>query len=601
MGRGTTFCGVGGDPVLMSKPEEARMTPSARPVDPVKFEVIRNALVEATEEMAVALRRSAYSTNIKTRADFSCAFFDTRLRPVAQAFTQPVHLGSLAILVPRAVRRYGAGNMGPGDAVLVNDPFLGGAHLNDITLVSPVYCGGVHLGYVANLAHHVDVGGGAPASIGAFREVFQEGVVIPPVKLVRGGTVVEDVFALVLAQIRSKSETAGDFRAQMAANHTGSRRLAELVEREGLETVQAYMEELLAYTRNRMEAEIGRLPRGVFRAEGVVDNDGFSDRPVRLQAAISIDEEGVLFDLSGSDPQRRAPVNSTYAQTFAACAYVLKCLTDPDVPVNEGFYRLVRLVAPAGTVVNARAPAPVVGGWETQVRLSDVLLKALAGVMPGRVPAGTKAMMCQVGFGGTDPRTNELYAYYETVAGGYGGRRGRDGPDAVQCHGQNTENAPIEEIELNYPVRVTRYELIDDSGGPGRWRGGLGLRRDYSFPGHEVSFTILADRDRWGPWGLEGGRSGRRARYVLQEEDGSERELGSKTTLQLEPGQVVSYRTCGGGGFGPPGRRDPALVGRDVQQGKVSPESARTHYRVAVDAEGRVDPERTRRLRQGGQ
>ncbi len=576
------------------------MTPPARPVDPIKFEVIRNALVEATEEMAVALRRSAYSTNIKTRADFSCAFFDTRLRPVAQAFTQPVHLGSLAILVPRAVRRYGAGNMGPGDAILVNDPFLGGAHLNDITLISPVYCGGAHLGYLANLAHHVDVGGGAPASIGAFREVFQEGVVIPPVKLVRGGAVVEDVFDLVLAQIRSKSETAGDFRAQMAANHTGALRLAELVEREGLETVQAYMEELLAYTRNRMEAEIGRLPRGVFRARGVVDNNGFSDQPVHLQAAISIDEEGVLFDLSGSDPQRRAPVNSTYAQTFAACAYVLKCLTDPDVPVNDGFYRLVRLTAPAGTVVNASAPAPVVGGWETQVRLSEILLKALAQVMPERVPAGTKAMMCQVGFGGTDPRSGELYAYYETVAGGYGGRMGRDGPDAVQCHGQNTENAPIEEIELNYPVRITRYELIDDSGGPGRWRGGLGLRRDYSFPGHEVSFTILADRDRWGPWGLEGGRSAGSARYVLQEEDGSERELGSKTTLQLKPGQTVSYRTCGGGGFGPPDQRDPALVGRDVSQGRVSPEDARLHYLVEVDPGGRVDWDRTRRLREKG-
>ena len=576
------------------------MTPSAGPVDPIKFEVIRNALVEATEEMAVALRRSAYSTNIKTRADFSCAFFDTRLRPVAQAFTQPVHLGSLAILVPRAVRRYGAENLGPGDAILVNDPFLGGAHLNDITLISPVYCGGEHLGYLANLAHHVDVGGGAPASIGAFREVFQEGVVIPPVKLVRGGTVVRDVFDLVLAQIRSKSETAGDFRAQMAANHTGARRLAELVEREGIETVQAYMEELLAYTRNRMETEIRRLPRGVFRASGVVDNDGFTDQPVHLQAAISIDEEGVLFDLSGSDPQRRAPVNSTYAQTFAACAYVLKCLTDPDVPVNEGFYRLVRLTAPRGTVVNAVQPAPVVGGWETQVRLSDVLLKALAQVMPERVPAGTKAMMCQVGFGGTDPRTGELYAYYETVAGGYGGRLGRDGPDAVQCHGQNTENAPIEEIELNYPVRITRYELIEGSGGPGRWRGGLGLRRDYSFPGHEVSFTILADRDRWGPGGLEGGRSARSASYVLQEEDGRERELGSKTTLQLKPGQTVSYRTCGGGGFGPPDQRDPALVGNDVKQGRVSPDDARIHYRVEVDPGGRVDPDGTRRLRRGG-
>ncbi len=569
--------------------------------DPIKFEVVRNALVEATEEMAVTLRRSAYSTNIKTRADFSCAFFDCQLRPVAQAFTQPVHLGSLAILVPRAVRQYGAENMGPGDGVLVNDPYLGGSHLNDITLISPVYCGAEQLGYVANLAHHVDVGGGAPASIGAFREVFQEGIVIPPVKLVRGGELVGDVFDLVLAQIRSKGETAGDFRAQVAANTTGARRLGELVEREGLETVRGYMEQLLGYTAERMESEIGRLPQGCFTAEGVVDSDGFTDQPVRLQAAITIDDSGVLFDLSGCDPQRRAPVNSTYAQTFAACAYVLKCLTDPDVPVNEGFYRLVRLVAPEGTVVNARAPAPVVGGWETQVRLSDILLKALAQVMPERVPAGTKAMMCQVGFGGQDPATGELYAFYETVAGGYGGRQGRDGPDAVQCHGQNTENAPIEEIELNYPLRITRYELIDGSGGPGCWRGGLGLRRDYLFPDNEVSFTILADRERWGPWGLEGGDSGERARYILQEEDGGEEELGSKTTLQLKPGQVVSYRTCGGGGFGPARQRDPQLVGQDVRQGKVSVDQARSQYGVVADAAGQVDLAATERLRQAGE
>ena len=376
--------------------------------DPIKFEVIRNALVEATEEMTIALRRSAYSTNIKTRADFSCAFFDSELQPVAQSFTQPVHLGSLSQSVPRVIREYGPENLAPGDAILSNDPYLGGVHLNDITLISPVYYNDQLFGYVANLAHHVDVGGGAPASIGAFREVFQEGVIISAVKMVEGGEIVPDVFRLVLAQIRSKHETAGDFRAQVASNNTGVRRLTALLDRIGPETISFYIDQLLAYTERRTRAEIAKLPQGVFSADGYVDNDGYTDEPVRLVGKMVMDDDGVLFDLNGSEPQRKAPVNSTYAQTFSACAYVLKSLIDPDIPVNAGFYRLVQIDAPLGTVVNCTPPAPVVGGWETQVRLTDVLLKALSPAIPDRIPAGTKAMMCQMGFGGTSPRTGRI-------------------------------------------------------------------------------------------------------------------------------------------------------------------------------------------------
>ena len=586
-------------------------------MDPIKFEVIRNALVEATEEMAIALRRSAYSTNIKTRADFSCAFFDRQLQLVAQAFTQPVHLGSLTEFVPRVIREYGQENLEPGDAILSNHPYLGGVHLNDITLISPVYHHAsnavqpdrsIHtgvqdpdgrtqrkaelFGYVANLAHHVDVGGGAPASIGAFREVYQEGIIIPPVKLVRGGEIVPDVFRLVLAQIRSKHETAGDFRAQVAANNTGVRRLNALLNRTGSENVAYYIDELLDYTERRTRAELAKLPKGIFTADGYVDNDGFTDEPVHLAAKMVIDDDGVLFDLTGSDSQRRAPVNSTYAQTYSACAYVLKSLLDPDIPVNAGFYRLVKIIAPPGTVVNCTSPAPVVGGWETQVRLSDILLKAIASAIPNRIPAGTKAMMAQVGFGAAHPRTGELYAFYETLAGGYGGRAECDGPDAVQCHGQNTENAPVEETEINYPVRINRYELVEDSDGAGKHRGGLGLRRDYFFD-HETSFTILSDRDRWGPWGLFGGLPGKVASYVLNPETDAVK-LGSKVTVQLKPGDVVSFRTCGGGGYGPPGARDPQLVVRDVRDGKVSSVRAREIYGVAVDTDTwtaeKVDP-----------
>jgi N-methylhydantoinase B len=354
---------------------------------------------------------------------------------------------------------------------------------------------------------------------------------------------------------------------------------------------------LVAYTERRTRAELESLPKGVYTADGYVDYDGFTKEPVHLMVRIIIDSEGVLFDLSGSDSQRRAPVNSTYAQTFSACAYVLKALIDPDVPVNSGFYQFVRLHAPAGTVVNCLSPAPVVGGWETQVRLTDVLLKALAPALPDRIPAGTKAMMAQVACGGIDPRTGNLYAFYEAIAGGYGGRAQRDGPDAVQVHGQNTENAPVEELEINYPFRITRYELVDDSEGAGRQRGGLGLRRDYFFPDHPASFTILSDRDRWGPWGLFGGDSGQPAKYTLNP-DGEAIELRSKVTIELQPGDGIRFQTCGGGGYGRPQERDPQLVLRDVREGKVSVMRAREVYGVVVNTDQwTVDGRATSELR----
>ena len=479
----------------------------------------------------------------------------------------------------------------------MNMPYTGGVHLNDITLISPVYYEGTVVGYVASLAHHVDVGGGAPASIGAFREIFQEGIIIPPVKFVRGGEINRDVFDLVLAQVRAKRETAGDFRAQIASNNTGIRRMTALLDRMGRDTVQRYIDELIEYTDRRTRSELAKLPKGVVVSEGVMDSDGYTDEPVKLKVKVTINDDGLLFDFSGTDDQRPAPVNSTYAQTHSGVAFVLKCLIDPDVPVNAGFYRNVHMIAPEGSVVNCTEPFPVVGGWETQIRLTDVIFKALSDVIPERVPAGTEAMICHSGFGGDDPYRNETYCFLETIAGGYGGRVGSDGPDAVQPHGKNTANAPIEETELNYPVRITRYELVENSEGPGKHRGGLGLRRDYLFPDHKASFTILADRERWGPHGLFGGFPGERAHYILNP-DSDAVELRSKVTVQLNENDVVSYRTCGGGGYGPPEERDPANVLRDVKDGRVSVERAREEYRVAIDTQTwTVDSETTANLR----
>ena len=563
--------------------------------DPILFEVIRNALVEATEEMSVSLQRTSYSTNIKTRLDYSCAYVDAQGRMVAQAFCQPAHLVTIGRLVPRAVAEHGAENLEPGDVLLVNDPHRQASHLNDVFLISPFFYREELAGYVCNTCHHVDVGGGAPASIGAFREIYQEGFILPVVKLVSRGEIDAEILKLFLANVRAKKEVAGDLRAQIAANNMGMRRLSALFDRYGRETLNFYIDELLEYTEERARSELEKLPRGTFEAEGWLDDDGISDRPVHLKARVTLDGRSARFDFTGSDRQRAAPMNSNLTQTYTACVYVLKCLLDPDIPVNEGLYQLIEVIAPKGSAVNARRPGAIVGGWEVSVRLCEVLFKALAPALPDSVPAGTKGMICQVGFGGRDPHSGEYYSYYETAGGGYGGRSRTDGPDAVQTHFQNTQNAPIEEIESNYPVRITRYGLIPDSEGPGRFRGGLGLCREYVFVGHEPSYTVLADRVRFPAWGLFGGRSGKTARYVLISENG-ETDLPSKATVQLEAGQSVRLESCGGGGYGSPYERDPEQVLADVRQEKISPLRARDEYGVVI-AGNAIDGVETERLR----
>lgn len=570
---------------------------NARHDDPILFEVVRNALVEATEEMSVSLQRTAYSTNIKTRLDYSCAFVDAAGRMVAQAFCQPAHLVTIGRIVPRAIEEYGKENLHPGDALLVNDPHRQASHLNDIFLISPFYSGGDLLGFVANTCHHVDVGGGAPASIGAFREIYQEGIILPVVKLVAGGTVVPDLLKMILANVRAKKEVAGDLRAQMVANSIGIRRLETLVERYGASAFRGYIEKLIEYAEMRVRSEIAALPRGVFQAEGFLDDDGISDEPIRLKASVTFEGGGATFDFTGTDPQRPGPMNCNLTQTFTACVYVLKCLVDPDIPINEGFYRPIQVIAPMGLAVNPKPPTAIVGGWEVCARLVEVLFKALSEALPDRVPAGTKGMICHAGFGGEDPRTGDYYCFLETLAGGYGGRIASDGPDAVQTHAQNTQNAPVEETELNYPVRIERYSLIPDSEGPGRYRGGLGLCREYSFIGHQPTFTILADRVKFPPWGLFGGKDGRPSRYQLVS-NGVVRDLPSKATVQLHAGDVIRMETCGGGGFGPPPERDPEGVLRDVRERKVSLDRARSCYGVAIDAGSlTIDVAETARLR----
>ena len=343
----------------MTPPTTASARTLGGDIDPVRFEVIRNALLAITEEMGATLRRAAYSTNIKTRGDFSCAFFDRDLRTIAQAFAQPSHLGSLAHIVPRAITSYGAERLQPGDGILINDPYLGGVHLNDITLITPVFQDHALLGYVANIAHHVDVGGGAPGSIGVSSEIYQEGLVIPPIRFVKGGQIDPDIFALIRSNFRGTREISGDFRAQTAANRLGAARIAELVAQHGAETLARYLEELLCYTERRTAAAFAEFPDGAFSAEVLMDGDGVTDTPVRLAATVGIDKGRVSVDLTGCDDQRPSPTNATSSQTYSGVVYVLKCLIDPDIPVNDGFYRLIDIRTRPGSVACAQHPAAV--------------------------------------------------------------------------------------------------------------------------------------------------------------------------------------------------------------------------------------------------
>ena len=551
---------------------------SIRPaMDPVTFEVIRNALLNMTEEMAVTVRRAAFSTNIKTRADFSCAYFDEKLRCVAQSFAQPAHLVSMSTITPNTIRELGAENIAGGDAIVVNDPHRGASHLNDITVLSPVDVDGRRIGYVANMAHHVDVGGSSPASLGVNRELFQEGLILPPTRIARGGVIDDNILDLILANIRAPRETNGDLRAQMSANVVGARRLAALLERYPADTLNEFCDELIAYTDRWTERELRSLPQGEYESEGFRDDDGFSEKPVRLKVKVTVRDGEVRLDVSGSEGQLRSPINCTRAMAKCAITFVTRCLMDDRVPVNEGLLARIHVDGPDGLVCTAVRPAAVVGGWELGSRLAELIFKALHPAVPTRVPAAGKGLIVNIGFGGHHPKRGEYSCYMETIAGGNGARPTKDGPDAVQTNLQNTENAPIEEVELNYPIRVKRYELIPDSCGAGRFRGGMGVRRDFEFPYAACTWTVMSDGRKFAPWGLEGGLDGRTARFILDPE-GENRDLPSKVTVDVPQGGCVRVETPGGGGFGEPAARDRDAVAGDLRDGKITEAAARESY-----------------------
>jgi len=586
-------------------------------VDSVTLEVVRNACTAIAEEMNANLIRTGYSPNIKERRDCSCAVFDADAEMVSQAENMPVHLGAMPFSVEAAIDRFPPETLEPGDGILLNDPFYGGAHLPDLTLVTPVFENeqtatggeapddpGELIAFVANRAHHADVGGSRAGSVAAdSTEIYQEGIRIPPVKLFEAGEPNQAVFDMILSNVRTPDERRGDLRAQEAANQTGVRRFRELTEKYGTDTLGDALDEIKDYSERRMRAEIEKLPDGTYEFADVLDDDGLGHTDIPIQAAVTVEGDTITVDFTGTAAQVQGPVNAVFAVTASATYYAVRCITDPDIPPNHGCYRPIDIEAPEGSIVNPDPPAAVVGGnLETSQRVTDVVLGALGELAPDRVVAAGQGTMNNVTFGGQDPRTGRPYAFYETQGGGFGGRHGKDGMDGVHVHMSNTMNTPAEVLETAYPLRVTRYELRDDSGGAGEFRGGLGLRRDIQVRDHVARFSLLADRQQHAPYGVRGGGPGDCGSAFLlngpveatdpdsdadpePETDSTEHRIPQKSTHELAPGTTVSIRTPGAGGYGDPADRDPEAVARDVRLGKVSPERARELYGSAWEDE----------------
>jgi len=518
--------------------------------DPIELAIFKSAFHSIAEEMGAALRRTAFSPNIKERRDYSSAVFDGDGNVIAMGDDMPVHLGSMPMSVRSALDKL---TLEPGDVAILNDPYEGGTHLPDITLVMPVFVeeGRSAAFYVANRAHHADVGGTFPGSMGLCREIFQEGVRIPPLKLVAGGEVNRSLLDLILNNVRTPREREGDLTAQIGACRIGVQRVSEMVEKYGLARVRANVRSLLDHSEALLRAELERLPEGEFAAEDYLDSDGMSDGPVKICVRVTTEPAHgrVRFDFSGSARQVEGSLNAVYAITYSAVFYVLRCLLPEEAAPTAGLMRPVELIVPPSTVVNARPPAAVAGGnVETSQRIVDVLLRAFAKIVPDRIPAGSSGTMNNLTIGGIDSRTGEPYAYYETIAGGAGGRPNSDGVSGVHTHMTNSLNTPIEALEYAYPFRLRSYSYRRNSGGVGKFRGGDGLVREIELLS-SAQVTLLSDRRVFAPYGLNGGSEGAKGRNVLIEE-GVEKELPGKCNVQAGAGAVLRIETPGGGGWG---------------------------------------------------
>jgi N-methylhydantoinase B/oxoprolinase/acetone carboxylase alpha subunit len=512
----------------------------------LELEIFRNLFVSIAEEMGVVLKRTSFSPNIKERRDYSCAVYDAGAETIAMGDHMPVHLGAMPTSVEEALKAH---RLEPGDVVFLNDPFRGGTHLPDITSVSGVFLEGAAAPayYLATRAHHSDVGGMTPGSMPLATEIFQEGLRIPPVKLVRRGAFEEDLLALLLANVRTPEERRGDLGAQLAAHRTGERRLLESTAKYGTAKMREQMEALKNYSERMMRVRLASVPDGEYVFEDALDDDGFSDTPVRIKCRLTIAGEEATADFRGSARQVRGGVNANRAITTAAVMYCFRCLIREDIPYNAGLMRPVHIVTEPGSVVDAQLPASVAAGnVETSQRITDVVIGALSQALPGAAPAASSGTMNNLSLGGVDPRTGKPFAYYETIAGGMGARPVADGANAIHTHMTNSLNTPVEALERQLPLRVKQYRVRRGSGGAGRFRGGDGVIRELELLA-DTDVTLLSDRRKMQPYGLAGGEPGAAGRNLL-----NGKPVRSKGTFRAKAGDILTIETPGGGGFGEP-------------------------------------------------
>lgn len=558
--------------------------------DPVTFEVVKNSLYSMAAEMRVVLSKTAYSPILKSAGDFSCGIFDARGDMVAQGPDLPMHLGSMPLAVKAVIRAWE--EIAPGDVFIHNDPYFGGSHLPDVNVVTPAFAdGGRLLGFVCLRAHWPDVGGGAPGSYGAETEIFAEGLRLPPVRLYRRGEPVREVEDIIFANVRTPEEGRGNLRAQVGANRRAAARLEGLAHRHGADRLSRIMRSVMDRSEAMMRRALTALPDGEGSFEDFCDGDGIlepgetEDAPFAIRLRVKKSGDTLAVDFAGTDPVVRGPMNSPLAVTASGVYTAVKTVADPDaaIPPNSGCWRPISVNAEPGTVVNAAFPAPVVyANHEIAHRVCDMVFMAMSGFAPDDVMACSQGTSAILAMGGIDPRDGARYVNYEVVKGGFGARPGKDGINAIAASVANTANTPVEVVEMSFPLRVDRYELIPDSGGAGEYRGGLAARRVWKVLGHAAEATVCCERAKSPPFGLFGGGAGAPARIYLIEAGGARRNLNSKEHFVAPEGSEIWYEVPGSGGFGPPSRRDPAKVRADVRDGYVSAESARRDYGVEV-------------------
>jgi N-methylhydantoinase B len=565
--------------------------------DPVTLEVVRNRMDRIADEMELTLLASSHSAIVKEALDASAAIFDARGREVAQAAALPLHLGMVIPAVERFVELFPPDTMREGDAYILNDPFDGGTHLPDIVITVPVFSGGELAALATTISHHQEIGGRSPGSTPMdATEIFQEGLRIPPLRLREAGTMNATFLAMLERNVRIPQTVLGDLRGQLAACEVGRRRMVELIDRYGVAEFNRQVDALLDLGEALTRKDIERIPDGTYEFVDYLDHDGIDvERRIRIQATVTVAGSDIEIDMTGTDPQVAGPLNCVPASTLGAIYYFVRILSDPAAPNNAGCYRPVTAKLPYGSIVNAAPPAAVNGRAVVVRRTVDALIGALAPVMR-TLPAASSGHPLNILMGGTDPLTGKAYVAAETSTGGMGSRPTKDGVDAIQTDTSNSQNIPVEALELEFPIRVGHYRLRPDSGGPGRFRGGLGLEKRLEMLRGEMNVSHRGERHLTAPWGLFGGHAGTTAKSVLRRADGSEVVIPSKLDFRLALGEQLDLYTSGGGGYGDPLERDPARVLDDVLDAKVSRAAAERSYGVVI-AERAVDREATTALR----